>query len=404
MRHRALALAAALAAGAAAIVHTQSDARASAPFTVHEWGTFTSIAGPDGQAMPWRPLNGASELPCFVQELNPNSVKAPRGGIPALSATVRMETPVLYFYSQTKQTVRARVDFPHGLMSEWYPRAIVPPVAPVPTMQNALGALEWTSVDLVPGMAERFPTEPGEASHYYAARKTDATPLRVGDQQEKFLFYRGIASFNVPIAAQVNATGAVEVRNDRTRPIATFVLFERRGARAGYRIVSGVGGDMTIERPSLTANLDSMRDDLRRLLTSQGLYPRESAAMVETWRDSWFEEGARLFYLLPPQTVDAILPLQIEPRPSGIQRVFVGRIEIVTPEIQSDLRRALSAGDQATLRKYGRFLEPMTAFLRARPGALPDDAKVARALESVANANGPRPSCSVPQSAHPAGA
>jgi len=121
---------------------------------------------------------------------------------------------------------------------------------------------------------------------------------------------------------------------------------------------------------------------------------------VETWRDSWFEEGARLFYLLPQQTVDSILPLQIDPQPAAIRRVFVGRVEIVTPEIQSNLRRALDAGDQATLGKYGRFLEPMTMFLRARPGALPDDAKVARALESVANANGHRPSCSIPQSAH----
>ena len=397
--YRALALAGSLAAGMAAIVQTQNDARARVPFTVHEWGTFTSIAGSDGRAMPWRPLTGPSELPCFVQELNPGSVKTGRGGIPALSATVRMETPVLYFYSQTKQTVRARVDFPHGIMSEWYPRASVPPVAPVPTMQNALGALEWTSVDLVPGMSERFPTEPGEASHYYAARKTDATPVRVGDQQEKFLFYRGIASFDVPIAATVSANGAIEVRNDRAHPIGRFVLFERRGAQLGYRIERDVRGDVTIGRPALTATVESMRADLRELLTSEGLYPREAAAMVETWRDSWFEEGVRLFYLLPQQTVDSILPLQIEPRPSAVQRVFVGRVEIVTPEIQSDLRRALHTGDQAILRKYGKFLEPMTTFLRARPGALPDDAKVARALESVANASGHRPSCSIPQSA-----
>ena len=37
--------------------------------------------------------------------------------------------------------------------------------------------------------------------------------------------------------------------------------------------------------------------------------------MVETWRDSWFEDGARLFYLLPRSAVDVVLPLQIDPRP-----------------------------------------------------------------------------------------
>ena len=33
---------------------------------VHEWGTFTSIAGKDGVALEWRPLNGPNDLPKFV--------------------------------------------------------------------------------------------------------------------------------------------------------------------------------------------------------------------------------------------------------------------------------------------------------------------------------------------------
>src|ERR687884_2381827 len=36
---------------------------------VHEWGTFTSIAGRDGVALEWRPLNGASDLPKFVHTM-----------------------------------------------------------------------------------------------------------------------------------------------------------------------------------------------------------------------------------------------------------------------------------------------------------------------------------------------
>jgi hypothetical protein len=300
-----------------------------------------------------------------------------------------METPVLYFYSPTKQTVRARVDFPRGIMSEWYPRAIVPPVAPVPAMQNALGALEWTNVDLVPGMPERFPTEDGDASHYYSARQTDATPLRVGDQQEKFLFYRGIASFDVPIAATVKPNGSIAVRNDRAHPIGTLVLFERRGARLGYRIVGNVRADVTVERPALTATVEEMRADLRRLLAAEGLYPREAAAMVDTWRDSWFEEGARLFYLLPQQTVDAILPLRIDPRPAAITRVFVGRIELVTREIQTEIAHALRADDRAALGKYGRFLESMMTFVEMQR----DEGTIARAIESVMNANRHPSSC-----------
>src|SRR5581483_1235536 len=33
---------------------------------VHEWGTFTTLAGADGALQMWRPLGGASELPNFV--------------------------------------------------------------------------------------------------------------------------------------------------------------------------------------------------------------------------------------------------------------------------------------------------------------------------------------------------
>lgn len=35
-------------------------------FSVHEWGTFTSIAGMDGGAVGWTPLSGRDDLPCFV--------------------------------------------------------------------------------------------------------------------------------------------------------------------------------------------------------------------------------------------------------------------------------------------------------------------------------------------------
>src|SRR5215467_6717338 len=58
--------------------------------TVHEWGTFTSIAGEDGYAMPWRTYGGTEDLPCFVYTFGGFKFQIP--------GTVRMETPVVYFY------------------------------------------------------------------------------------------------------------------------------------------------------------------------------------------------------------------------------------------------------------------------------------------------------------------
>src|SRR6185295_6554155 len=94
---------------------------------------------------------------------------------------------------------------------------------------------------------------------------------------------------------------------------------------------------------SMQGNLAGVLLDLERILIGQGLYPKEARAMIETWRDSWFEEGARIFYIVPNRAVDSILPLDIKPAPSQIARVFVGRMELITPAIEDDVRQALAS-------------------------------------------------------------
>ncbi|MFZ0201956.1 MAG: hypothetical protein WB523_02155 [Candidatus Sulfotelmatobacter sp.] len=59
-----------------------------------------------------------------------------------------------------------------------------------------------------------------------------------------------------------------------------------------------------------------MSRDFEDILTSQGLYPDEAQAMLEIWRQSWFEEGSRLFYIVPSRFLNTILPLTINPAPS----------------------------------------------------------------------------------------
>ena len=53
------------------------------------------------------------------------------------------------------------------------------------------------------------------------------------------------------------------------------------------------------------------------------------------------------------------LPLQINPTPAEVKRVFVGRLEIATPETLREVRVALETGDPAKLAQYGRFLNPI---------------------------------------------
>src|SRR2546422_9802740 len=71
---------------------------------VHEWGTFTSVAGENGEAISWRPFGGPTDLPCFVDRSH--NFKRDIWG------TVRMETPVLYFYGSRGSTPNVKMFFP----------------------------------------------------------------------------------------------------------------------------------------------------------------------------------------------------------------------------------------------------------------------------------------------------
>ncbi|HEX7287527.1 MAG TPA: hypothetical protein VF532_15170 [Candidatus Angelobacter sp.] len=366
------------------------DRSAGSGFTAHEWGTFTSVAGSDGKALEWRPLDlnnlsfddyGAQrskELPSFVETQHWVAFK---GG---LFATIRMETPVIYFYSSRPVTVSVRVRFAKGLITEWYPHA-----APVLSDDTSAagkmaslyakgageGNISWNDVAVDPGPAPNFPRDSDDNDNrYYAARETLATPLRVntpkGAQHEKFLFYRGVSLSSVPVTATFTPEGKLRVRSLFKEEIPTVILFERRGERVGYRMVSGgLANEKVLDPPELTATVERLYGDLEEVLVARGLFPEEAHAMVQTWRDSWFEEGSRLFYIVPSSFVEAILPLSITPAPQQVVRVFVGRLELISPATQEAVSAAMAANDKATLAKYGRFLQPIQAVIRKQNAA-----------------------------------
>ena len=161
-----------------------------------------------------------------------------------------------------------------------------------------------------------------------------------GDQPEKFLFYRGVAAFLPPLSAALDMHGDLRVTNLGSDEIPDVILFEHRGDRIGYRMFHGLQAGSGMHPPELNAGLDSLYSDLEQILEAQGLYQDEAHAMVRTWSDSWFEEGSRLFYIVPKHFVDTILPLSINPAPAQTVRVFVGRMEIVSPATQKAVQAA----------------------------------------------------------------
>src|SRR6266566_4891809 len=277
---------------------------AASGLIVHEWGTFTSIAGKDGVALEWRPLNGASDLPKFIHTIQNQDEGLRHGPKANLTAAVRMETPVLYFYSASETDVSVKVDFPKGKITEWYPQA-----------RSVNTSIDWGRLKVMPGAAVNLQVD-YSSSHYFAARETDAAPVQVcatngkPAQQEKFLFYRGVGTFDLPLSVKLEGKNILLKTSE---VIPHVIIFENRGGKIGFRSIDNLAGEMTIERPPLDQSTDSVIQDLKQVLVFSGLYEKEADAMIKTWRDSWFEEGSRLFYVLPRQTTDAVLPITIDP-------------------------------------------------------------------------------------------
>ncbi|HEY6391996.1 MAG TPA: hypothetical protein VIX89_12005, partial [Bryobacteraceae bacterium] len=161
----------------------------------------------------------------------------------------------------------------------------------------------------------------------------------------------------------VNNQVVVRQTEDRAGAI---ILFENQGGQIGYKVDYSGAAEVVLDRPELVADIAPLRAQLEYLLAANGLFEDEARAMVETWRDSWFEEGTRVFYILPRSAVDSILPLSISPKPAKIERTFVGRIEVITPEMETAVLEANKKNDRATLARYGRFLEPILARAKSR--------------------------------------
>ncbi|MCB9793118.1 MAG: hypothetical protein H6741_10365 [Alphaproteobacteria bacterium] len=317
-------------------------------YVAHEWGTFTAVAGEDGVALEWNPLNGPSDLPDFVYtQGEADGVR--RGASTKGGGRVRMETPVIYFYAEEALLVEVSVDFTDGEITEWYPRA-----------EQIDSGVRWGRVGVFPTLTPELEDD-GSDSHYYPAREVDAAPVRVcseqGNEWERFLFYRGVGQGEISVRA------SLEGRQVRVQGpgLERVIVFERQGDAVGFSVMEGAG---SLERPALTQRVTDMQDTLRGLLIADGLYPKEAEAMLATWEDDWFEEGLRIITLLPDDQVEAMLPMQLSPAPTERVRTLVARVELITPEREARVRRLLRDHPEpqdalAALRESeGRFAEP----------------------------------------------
>jgi hypothetical protein len=360
---------------------------------VHEWGTFLSVQGSDGVTLGGM-VDSEELLPVFVRERS-------LGGRNRACFNQKGETPVTYFYTDRPRTVQVRVDMPKGLLTHWFPAVnwFGPPLTDKPENDPAGSFLDWGTVELIPdtrpAVGPNPPTTPAlrpvsPQDSWRFARETDAAFVKIGPSNprvrstgefEKFLFYRGLGTFELPF--QVHSEGRearqLTLRNrggDTLQGVHAIRVEEGTIQFAALPDLPG-GAEREVLTAALFGSKLPFREGVPRVkqavaaaLVNAGLYPKEAQAMVNTWEKSYFQtDGMRMLYVLPRKTTDEVIPLRIQPAPQELVRVMVGRVEVLTPALERQIEQALAdlgsrepavrkaAG--ARLARLGRLQEPV---------------------------------------------
>jgi hypothetical protein len=350
-------------------------ARAASPtLVVHEWGTFTSFQ--DSAGVTISGINVDDEpVPNFVHRLREVPIFTTRA-LPALwsqgapschpDVTLRLETPVLYFYPQAafaaSQTIEVRASFAGGWLTEFYPLADADNTGfPGNLESSTTGALQWKALRLAEDPNNIPPTQ----EHVWTApRAVHSAIVTEGRKQEaeKYLFYRGVGHLDAPLVVR-ERNGSLDIRprlaDFRPFPELWVIRVQPDGRVRYTHMPGGNQGAERVRIPEADSTSPSAVDDLRKeiadALEVQGLYKEEALAMLDTWELSYFQsEGSRLMFVLPRSWTDSHLPLSISV-PADITRVMLGRIEFVSASQRANLRRllALPAAAFALPRLYG---------------------------------------------------
>jgi len=239
-------------------------------YDLHEWGTFTTVSGSDGvllagleveeehlpnfvyshAGMKARPSTSDNNQFVVSRSLLKSSLDSPfqaastfKGMQRALlcNVTVKMETPVIYFYGDDTPKVNVKVGFNGGTISQWYPNRksgdtpnkvsfdqLKDPAKWLPIVKDRemvtldlldfskhyQGAIEW-DVEVIPKAQSdtALTFKSSETTTWNYPRVSDANMIKVGDEYEDYLFYRGVGNFPLPAVFSVDTDETLQIEN-----------------------------------------------------------------------------------------------------------------------------------------------------------------------------------------------
>ena len=88
-----------------------------------------------------------------------------------------------------------------------------------------------------PNHKTAFTFKPNENYTWIYPRIPDANILKVGDEYEDYLFYRGIGNFNLPATFSVDQDETLQVQNHSIEAIPFAFTFEDIGGKFRYKTI-----------------------------------------------------------------------------------------------------------------------------------------------------------------------
>lgn len=373
-----------------------SGAYAQSGYNVHEWGTFTSLVGSDGvrqtgmfhedellpsfvhnfgekKSMPSLSLFGINALP--LPRPRPGcgrNTKVGCGFLEGQDITQKMETPVLYFHSDVPRNVSVEVGFPGGIISQTYPAPVISFPAPIEGVKLKNGFNRFNVDVLTDSVATPVAVAPGNIYSY--ARQVKANTIKSGNEVEKFIFYRGLGKFDTQLLL-TSKNGNITAENKSPKRIPAVFLVDNTddgGAIASLGELNGNEQKFISEKSILALkshhqNFSLFARNAKALLlkslVANGLNKDEAQAMVNTWEHGYFKtKGLRILYVLNREEVESILPMKITPKPSKLNRVFVGRIEVLLDTEENEiLAQIIKERESFDVLSLGRFAPSIIA-------------------------------------------
>ncbi|MEX0939303.1 MAG: hypothetical protein WDZ59_15680 [Pirellulales bacterium] len=357
---------------------------ASDRLVVHEWGTFTCIQDEQGHELTGVNIDD-EPVPEFVHNLQPYLLNAPlissdywqyrQKASPRQHplVTMRLETPVIYFHPPARaklpMTLDVDVAFRGGWLTEFYPLAR--PDAPGlkqgifefgELTPQTVGRLSWK--DLQVGTQA---VGPQTDEHVWTAPRQviSADVTAASGESERYLFYRGVGNLRAPLRVATDiGSEELAIRGNFQDVLAPdqratiprlWLVHIRDDGKTAFREIDAIEATASpddvlavvranFEEAEYDAdNLDAVQTQMHTELVEAGLYPDEAAAMLATWRRAYFQSpGLRLFFPVPRAWTDLYLPLELSVA-AEIERVMMGRIELITPR-QRELLARIAAG------------------------------------------------------------